>query len=126
MSGHTHYHRAATLNLLLNQTANQLKTVSIHPSFTQQGQGILCLLPLVPPGLLRPPALLYLYRCSLVYFSSPHSAHQSVCTLTRSLQQDLISSESTRLTLRHYRIERLIKTKCSLPIPQHHMPCSTS
>lgn len=75
----------------------------IFSSFTQQGQRILSPSPTYSPSsaqTFHPPLSVSLFTCQLLWPSqSSHTAHLSICTLTRSLQPELVSGDSTRLTL---------------------------
>lgn len=85
------------------QTSNQPQTPSVHLSFTQQGQRMLLPFPTYSSSsalTFNPLLSVSLFACLLLRHSqSPRTAHLSICTLTCSLQPELISGDDARLTL---------------------------
>lgn len=117
---------AAAWILELKQTSNRPQTPTLHLSFTQQGQKLLSPFYHLFPNL----------RSDLQLSSLRNAVHLSTSmTLTISSHCSSPSLQPWPAFFRpgsspatapdwhewHYRIQRLIKTNCSLLIPLHHL-----
>lgn len=127
----SHARGAAAWILELKQTSGRLQTPTLHLSFTQRGQKLLSPFYHLFPNLRSD--LQLSSRCNAVHLSTSMTLTISSHCSSPSLQPwpAFFSPGSSPATAPdwhdwHYRMQRLIKTNCSLLIPLHHLLCGTS